>query len=157
MLWLFANLASGQTLKLHNEEVLFSFQTIQGKIALIARDTLDQYLIYRFGKTNAIEVEFPEKTKESWSRFSYSYYFRGGGAGNEGLDLNYLYFIRDDFKYVLYDVYYAVTDKQEVGIKVINLKDSTTTILKGKLKTLKGSLINFRGNELVKEGEEMFD
>lgn len=61
------------------------------------------------------------------------------------------------FKYVLYDVYYAVTDKHEVGIKVIDLKNATTTVIIGILKIQTGSLSNFRENELVKEGEELFD
>lgn len=74
-------------------------------------------MVYRFGKTNAIEMEFPEKTKESWTKFSYSYYMRGGGAGNEGLDLNYLYFIRNDFKYVVFDVYSAVTENRKLELK----------------------------------------
>jgi hypothetical protein len=45
-----------------------------------------------------------------------------GGATNEGMDLNYVYFINNGFQYVVYQMYYAVGSKTNIGIKVIDLK-----------------------------------
>ncbi len=87
---------------------------------MLAKDKNDAYIVYRFGTANKVEFEFPEKTKDSWSKFKYSFWLRGGGAANEGIDLNYVYFGNKEYTYVVYDTYHAVGDIQRVGVKVIN-------------------------------------
>lgn len=129
---------------LSNEEVIFSFNTKNNKYAVLAKDKANAYIVYRFGTPQKIEFEFPEKTKDSWSKFSYSFYFRGGGTQNDALDLNYIHFKNKGYKYTIYD------KTPETGILITNLKTNKETDIEGKPKTRKGNLQNFRGNGLLK-------
>ena len=147
----------GQSFTLTNEEVIFSFDAQNGKKITLNKDRANNYIIYRFGSKDKIEFEFPSKSKSSWTDFKYSFYLRGGGTQNEGMDLNYIYFTNKGFKYVIYDTYFAVGNKQEIGIEIINLKSNKTTTIKGNRKTRKGTLVDFRDNNLLEIGDELFD
>ena len=151
----FTNLVFAQKYLLPNEKLIYSFETQNGKKCVLAKDKNDKYIIYRFGTKNKIEFEFPEKNKASWDKFKYTFYLRGGGIQNEGMDLNYIKFINDKYKYVIYDTYYAVENESEIGIKIINLKDNTTTDIKGKESSRKGNLVDFRFNEQLKIEDEL--
>ena len=72
-----------------NEKSVFEFETVKGKRLVIALDTNEKYLVYRYGTEKNIELEFPKKLSTSWNEFQFSWYLRGGGVQNEGLDLNY--------------------------------------------------------------------
>ena len=146
-----------QSFNLPNEEVIFSFTTQSGKLITLNKDKTNDYIIYRFGTKSKIEFEFPEKTKASWSEFKYSFYMRGGGAQNEGMDLNYVYFTNKGFKYIIFDTYYATGNKHDIGIKIINLQTKKVTTIKGNRKTQVGDLTDFRDNNLLEIGEELFD
>lgn len=148
------NLTFAQKYLLPNEVLIYSFETQNGKKVVLAKDKNEKYIIYRFGTKSKIEFEYPEKTKESWDKFKYSFYLRGGGIQNEGMDLNYIKFTNNDYKYVIYDTYYAVENQTFIGIKIINLKNNKTIDIKGKKSTRKGSLINFRFNKLLKIEDE---
>ena len=156
-LLLIAKIGFAQKLILPNETLIFSFETQNGKTAILAKDSLNNYIIYRFGTANKIEFEYPKKTKDSWAKLTYSFYLRGGGTSNEGMDLNYVYFTNNNYQYIIYDSYFSVGNKTAIGIKIIDLTTKKTTNIKGKLKTRKGSLINFRNNGLLKVTEEMFE
>lgn len=145
----------GQGYRLANEQIIFSFDTKSGKHLVLAKDTADSYIIYRFGSPKKVEFEFPGKTEESWSKFKYSFYLRGGGAQNEGLDLNYIYFTNNGFKYIIYDTYIAANKESSVGIKVINLKTNKTVQLAGNYRSRTGSLIDFRDNKLLEIIEDV--
>ncbi len=149
-----SNLISAQEYLLPNEKLIYSFETQNGKKLVLAQEKKDKYIIYRFGTTNKIEFEFPEKTKESWNLFKYSFYLRGGGIQNEGMDLNYIKFINGDYKYVIYHTYFAVENVNSIGIKITNLKNNKTTNIIGKEKTQKGTLIDFRFNNLLEIEDE---
>lgn len=116
---------------------------------MLAKDSNNAYIVYRVYANNKLEWEFPEKNKSSWSIFKYSFYLRGGGPSNEGLDLNYIIFENKNFSYTLYDTYTAVVNRSDVGVEVINKTANKTTDLKGVYKTRKGSLIDFRTNHLL--------
>jgi hypothetical protein len=146
-----------QSFNLPNEEVVFSFTTQSGKLVTLNKDKTNEYLIYRFGTKSKIEFEFPEKTKASWSQFKFSFYMRGGGAQNEGMDLNYVYFTNKEFQYIIFDTYYAAGNKHDIGIKIINLQTKKATTIKGIRKTQVGNLTDFRDNNLLEIGEELFD
>ena len=51
---------------LKNENVIFSFDTQSGKHVVLAKDKDNAYLVYRYGTTDSIEFEYPEKNKDSW-------------------------------------------------------------------------------------------
>jgi hypothetical protein len=146
----FLSLAAGaQNLLLKNESEVFSFDTQNGKHVVLAKDKGNAYIVYRYGTKDSVEFEYPEKNRDSWKKFKYSYYLRGGGAQNEGMDLNYLYFMNKGYKYSIYDTYYSVGNKSQLGISVTNLKTSKTVDIKGIQKTRKGTMIDFRDNNLV--------
>jgi len=157
LLLLFTKLGYGQAYILANEELIYSFKIQSGKIMSLSKNNTNEYLVYRFGTKDKVELEYPDKTKDSWTKFKYSYYFRGGGVANEGLDLNYLNFVYNNFRYVIFDTYSASNNSQKIGIKVTDLSSNKTTILRGINKTQKGSLLEFRDNELVETIEELFD
>jgi len=138
-----------------NEKPIFSFDTQGGKHVVLARDSGDAYIVYRYGAGDSVEFEYPEKNKDSWKKFKYAYYLRGGGVQNEGMDLNYLYFINNGYKYVLYSVYYAVSGKSGIGIGVTNVSTKKTTTIRGVKKTCKGTLTDLRENNLIQRDEDM--
>lgn len=87
-------------------------------------------------------MEFPEKKANSWERFAFSFYMRGGG---EGLDLNYLIFHNGDFTYKVYEEYSAADDKKAVGIRIKNEKTGKEyDHLTGDPKSIIGSLVSLR-------------
>ena len=149
---------SGQDLILPNEEIVYCFETKNGKTMMLAKEKTDGYLVYRFGTKNKIDFEFPTKTNDSWNQFRFSYYFRGGGKKNAGTDLNELFFVNGDFKYVIYSSYYAGDDEEpesyDIGVRVVDLKNDKMTVISGKPKTEKGTLAKFRSNGLVEIAEQ---
>lgn len=148
-LLLVSTISYGQTYLLPTEELILSFETKNDKRAVLAKDKRNLYIVYRFGTNSKVEFEFPDKSKESWSRFKYSFYLRGGGTLNEGMDLNYVSFINDNFKYTIYDTYYSSDEESNVGITVTNLKTNKITDIKGISKSKKGTLVDFRDNNLI--------
>lgn len=129
-----------------DEEVLISFKIADSdKIAAICISKLNSdYIIYRYGKPSKIELEYPDKTDSSWNKFTYSYYIRGGGIENEGMDLNYLNFENGGYNYRIYEEYASQSDETSVGIIVTNLNTGEETVIQGDNNSVKGSLINLR-------------
>jgi hypothetical protein len=142
-----------------NETLIFSFQTKNNKQVYLVKDKSNKYICYRYGSKDKIEFEFPTTlNKESWNQFIYSFYLRGGGIGNEGMDLDYIYFRNKGFKYKIYNEYYARGNEINVGVKVIDIKtDKLKADIKGLAKTRKGRLVDFRDNNLLKIEQENFD
>jgi hypothetical protein len=140
-----------------NEEVIFSFTTNKGKQVILAKDKDNKYIVYRYGTPNNIELQHPERPdRKSWESFTYSYYLRGGGKENSGLDLNYVQFSNNGYKYVIYNTYSAEDGSDAVGIKIIDAFGKVTDI-KGITATISGALTGFRENNLVETGDEIFD
>ncbi len=73
------------------------------------------------------------------------------------MDLNYFYFINGNYQYVVYSEYYAYDDSYKCGIKVINLKSENITNIKGDMKTIKGTLVDFRFNDKIEKTDELFE
>jgi hypothetical protein len=139
----------GQSYLLNNEQLIFSFDTKSGKHVILAKDRNNRYIVYRFGGKTKIEFEYPDKSIASWKKFKYSYYLRGGGAQNDGEDLNYIYFINDSFQYTIYDTYHAEGDISRVGIRVVNLRTKKTVYINGNYQSVKGTLTDFRDNNFL--------
>lgn len=154
---LFSMYCFGQKTILENEVIVFSFKTSKGKTCTLTKEKNNNYLVYRIGTNEKIELEFPDKNKDSWKQFKYSYYLRGGGAQNEGMDLNYVSFTHENNKYIIYDTYYVATNKHSIGVKTINLTTHKTSTITGVSKTQKGTLIDFRDNGLLEISEELYD
>ncbi|TPN86948.1 hypothetical protein [Aquimarina algicola] len=136
---------------LKNEKEVFSFDTHKGKRLVIANDTIQDYLVYRFGTKEKIEFEYPNDLEKSWSRFKFTSYFRGGGIQNDGIDLNYLLFINEGYQYIVFSEYYASDNSQRCGIKIINQRNQKTTVIHGDITTNKGTLVDFRSNDKIEK------
>lgn len=139
-----------------NEDILFSFKIANSnKSASICISKNQQdYIIYRYGTEDKIELEYPVKTDDSWSLFTYSYYLRGGGPDNDGLDLNYLSFKNDGYTYELYEEYDSESDIPLIGIKVTNQETNEETDIPGDSNSMNGTLISLRDNAKIKINAE---
>ena len=130
---------------------------------MLAKDKDNKYIVYRFGTTKSVELEYPEKNKDSWNKFQYTYYMRGGGKANEGMELDDLHFVNKGYEYILFNNYSAgsATEKESrtVGIAIVKSTDKNydkAVIVKGKPETVKGGWYNLREAGLIKNGEEKY-
>lgn len=140
-----------------NTEVLvFSFETNKGKKVVLAKDMGDKYLVYRFGTKDKIEMEFPGDIQNSWSKFKYSYYRRGGGKANAGVEIQNIIFENNGFKYVIYYNYSAEEDEQTVGVLVMNEATGKDIKIVGDTDTVEGSLMEIREGGLLEMADEMY-
>lgn len=143
--------------QLSEEEIVYSFETVNGKSIAVCKNKKTALLVFRMGTKDKMELQFPAEANENEKVFSYSHYMRGGGESNEAIDLNYLYFVYRGIKYVVYETSYAKENKVNSGIKMIDISTAKVTDLKGLEKTKRGSLIALRDSITVVEGDEMFD
>ena len=135
-----------------DEEILFSFKAENSDkiLSVCISKTAQEYIVYRFGTKEKVELEFPEDKADSWSQFVYSYYLRGGGKENEGMDMNYLMFENGGYEYEIYQEYTAVDESTKVGVRIKDKSTKKETDIKGLPDTLNGSLIGLRGNDKIK-------
>lgn len=147
--------------KLSNEKVIYSFQTVNGKIMSLNIDTNSKYIVYRFGTKNKIELEFPkEKDKNSFEKFEYAHYFRPLQNGADGMDLNYVTFTNNNVKYIIYQNYFSYQNSKSqylTGIRVEEFDKNKKTDIKGKVRTIKGTLGFFSTEEILKISDEFYD
>ncbi len=139
-----------------NEQLIFGFENQNNKRLVIAKDKNETYLVYRFGSKDTIELEYPTNKTNAWKKFKFSNYLRGGGKKNDAMDLKYLYFQIDKYKYVVYQEYIAEKNTTSYGIKVINLQTKKTTVIKANEKNVKGSLHFFTNKNTIEKGNELF-
>jgi hypothetical protein len=135
-----------------NEKLVFGFRIKESdkRIALCISED-DDYIVYRYGVKDEIEVEFPEDLTDSWNGFEYSYYFRGGGADNSAVDLNNVYFIYKNYKYDLYEEYSSEDDKTYVGIRIMNIDTQEEIYYEGDADSVTGTLVELRWNDKIKQ------
>lgn len=134
-----------EDLSVEGEKVVFGFQVADSKkIVSICMADDESYLVYRFGTMDNIELEFPEDRENSFSYFTYSYYLRGGGIENAGLDLNSFKFSNGGYQYQVYDDYEAETGIKAVGIRVTDEKTGKETDITGDSNSVIGSMLPFR-------------
>ncbi|REC62718.1 hypothetical protein DRF65_09770 [Chryseobacterium pennae] len=134
---------------LPNEEIIYSFETKNGKKMTLVKDKKDEYIQYRFGNKTKVEMEFPAaRTKDSWKQFSYRSYHRGGGKQNAGMDLSYLSFTNNNYQYQVYNSYYAEDASHSTGVTVTDNKGKETDI-PGIYKSIKGNLNSLDESTLI--------
>lgn len=144
---------------LPNEVVVLSFKTHKKKQVFLCRDKDNHYLVYRFGSTSKVELQFPEKPDESsFQKFEHSAYFRGGGVENLAMTLDYLSFVNSGYRYVIYKTYASenTRNEDEVGIRVIHLKTGKETKIKGDFNTFEGGFPE-EVMEKVTQSEVLYD
>lgn len=142
-----------ESLNRDNEEVLFSFKVENSPkiLSVCLAKTQPDYIVYRFGTKDKIELEFPQNNdSDSWSSFIYSYYLRGGGTENEGMDMNYLVFENGGYEYKVYEEFIHKDKDTQVGIRITVKLTKQKTDIKGLSGTIQGSLIKLRDHEKIK-------
>jgi hypothetical protein len=136
------------------ETEIFRFKTNGGKTAVICNGENESYLVYRFGTNSNIELQYPAELNESsWQLFTYSYYFRGGGKENAGIDLNYLTFTNNGYTYKIYQEYSSEDNSENAGVLVTSM-DINDTDIKAVKNTIKGSLVDLRFIEKLKSEKQ---
>ncbi len=143
-------LFSGEYLLKKGEKLLFGFKTKSGKVVSIVLGPKKSYLLYRFGKKNRVEFEYPKDRNNSFTKFSYYHYMRPSlGKTNAGEDLSHLYFSNKGYTYDIYEEYFDEESSHNLGIIVCKGKKRVAKI-KGKVKSKKGSLLNIE--DLIDDG-----
>jgi hypothetical protein len=130
-----------------NEENVFSFQAVKSKKTLsVCVEKNRQYLVYRYGLPQKIELVFPQKLDQSsWGKFVYKGYTRGGGPANAAMSDQTLAFSNQGVQYEIYDHsgYEDETEKSyshAAGVVIqVNGKEVD---LKADMKSLSGGLEN---------------
>ena len=134
---------------LSNEEIIYSFETKNGKKMSLVKDKSNKYIQYRFGSKSKVEMEFPsERTTQSWKKFHYNSYSRGGGVANSGMEVDNLQFFNDGVEYILFRTYHAEGEEYSAGIIVTNKTKKTTRII-GNYKTVKGCICNLQDTGMI--------
>ena len=144
---------------LNNEEVIFSFITKKGKKMVLARDKDDEYIIYRFGTEKKIELEYPEKNKESWRKFTYFYFGKPGGPENGGMYCRAVNFKIDGYRYEVYDNVHLFEEGDDYrrGILITNEQTSKAKKIVA-YESIEGTLEGFQyGNLLQFEDIENYE
>lgn len=141
-----------ESLQKENEEIIISFSIVGSDkvVALCVSKEEPSYIVYRFGTSENVEFVFPEDLVDSWDKFTYSYYLRGGSRENEGLDLNYLTFEYKGTEYEIFQEYSSDNDSTDVGIRITDLTTYEETILKASKDSIRGDLIELKGNDRIK-------
>ncbi|MFA9378733.1 MAG: PdaC/SigV domain-containing protein [Lachnotalea sp.] len=135
---------------LNNENLLISFKIKKsGKTVSVCSAKNEDYIVYRFGTKDHIDLEYPEDKNDSWSKFTYSNYNRGGGAANSGLQYNSLSFDNQGYNYEVYQQYDAVTNETTVGIIVTELATKKVTNIIGDPSTFVGYWYDLESNEKI--------
>lgn len=134
---------------LPNEEIIYSFETKNGKKMALVKDKNNQYIQYRFGTQQKIEIEFPkERTKDNWKKFHYNSYWRGGGIANAGMEVDNLQFKNDSYGYLLFRTYHAEGEVYSAGIIITDKKGKESRII-GNYKTVKGCICNLQDTGMI--------
>lgn len=134
---------------LPNEEVIYSFNTQNGKKMTLVKDKNNKYIQYRFGTPSKIEMEFPkERTKESWKKFHYNSYMRGGGIDNAAMEIENLLFTNNGYEYVIFRAYHSEGNDYSAGIVIKDSKGKETRI-RGNYKTVKGCICNLEETKMI--------
>jgi hypothetical protein len=153
--------AYSQKYVLANEKVIFSFQTQKGKMVSLVREKNNKYIVYRFGTKDTIELQYPEMNSESWKKFKFCFYSRGGGKQNSAMDLNSIWFTKNGYEYLLYSRYHIgdefSPESFKIGIAVTNLETKKEVEISGNINTAVGSLHEFRTNGLIEIDPDRID
>lgn len=148
---IFYALAYGQN---KNETLIFYFEIENNGSVKISLDSANNAFIVRYHTSDNHKIKITDNLSDSVIVFTYSYYLRGGGKDNAGLDLNSLHFYDSKFNYEVYDNYSAESDNSYIGIKISNKSTTGVQDIHGINNTRKGELLYFRFNDLIPSSQE---
>ena len=125
-----------------NERTVFSFDTKSRKSLSICKHKNNDYLVYRYGTTGKIELQYPGALdKTSWTAFTFSGMRRAGGKANAGFGDYDLSFSIKKFNYFVFQTWSDEDGAYAIGVVVRNDKNKSGTRIDGLRETQKGSLV----------------
>ena len=134
------------------EEIIFTFQVKNQKWVSVCKEKNGKYLVYRFGKQNKIELQYPAiLDSNSWNQFTFKGYTRGGGKGNAAMHYAFLNFNKNGINYEVYETWDSEDDKEKCGVFV---RVKNTFDMMGNLKSRKGNLLELLYEDKIKVEEE---
>ena len=155
---LFSNTVFAQVQSLSSaEEPILLFKTLQGKTISLSQVKNSKALFFRIEKEKKIELQYPQTINDTTLFFTYSFYLRGGGTANEGMELNYVYFELNNLKYVLFENSHSSNPASSFGLKIIDVKTQHEEVYEALDNTIRGSLNSLRNDDRFIKGEELFD
>jgi hypothetical protein len=124
-----------------NEEIVFSFLlTKNKKIVSLCKDKAGNYLVYRSGTKDKVELEYPQKLdKTSWKAFQLYGAKRWGGKANAGFGDYHVSFINNSVTYKIFQSWDDETNASDIGITIT--ADKKEIVLTGEIKSKMGSLL----------------
>lgn len=133
-----------------DEDVLYSFKTANSSkiVSICISKTQPDYIVYRFGTKDNIELEYPSDKNDSWSKFEYMYYSPEVGSLKTDQSQNALVFMNNEYTYIVYQDFRGNTPT--VGIRIGNKTKKETTEIKGLPESVTGSLSKLRDNKEIK-------
>lgn len=131
-----------------NEKPVLSFRTANGKRMMLAMDTGNKYLVYRFGTLKHIELEYPANLDNSFKKFQLFHYSRGGGAQNDAEEIMELRFNINGIAYRVYDDWRAIGNQRSSGIIIPETKTMHAMEIRALQKTKKGDLASLMDNDI---------
>ena len=146
------------------ETTVFSFITSRGKTVALCEGPQSAYLVYRFGTAAKMELQYPAVLDaSSWKKFTYSWYFRGGGLANAGHSDAHLAFRNGKVTYELYDMEHAEEGEdgeemfpREVGMHISNSAGIIADISGNELTAQGGIMLSEELRERATRGEDSF-
>lgn len=86
------------------------------------------YIVYRFGRPQKIELEYPYDKHDAFKKFTYATYSRGGGKQNAGLNLFSVQFNNQGVDYDVFSDWSAEDSHWYRGVTVYANSDQEVTI-----------------------------
>lgn len=135
------------------QNLSFAFTTENKGLVKLTFDSGNNELAFAYVPVGSPGILLQDKLDDSIAIFTYTYYFRGGGKVNAGLDLNYLSFIYGLNKYTLYQEYSAEANSTEIGLRISELTSEEEEVeIIGLIEAMSGNLTDFRA--VVPEAEK---
>lgn len=144
-----SSICYAQQLKKSNEEVIFSFTTLDNKTVTVAYEKQQNYVVVRYGTKEKLEFEVIESKTTGEKKLKYSFYKRGTIQHINYLDLNYLCLNLGSMQYVIFEDYISTHADPEIGIIITDANVGERKEIKGVSATRQGGMRDFKENELV--------
>ena len=136
-------------LKKNSEELIYSFITIDNKTVVIAHEKQQNYVVFRYGTKDKIEIEVIESKTTADKKFKYSFFSKGTQGKFNYLDLNYLCLNIGSIQYVVFEDYVSIHEQPEVGIIITDANIGDRKEIRGVAATKQGTLTGLKESELI--------
>lgn len=126
--------------------VIFSFKTTSGKTLSLLTDEQQSYLVYRFGKPDNIELQFPSTVdNNSWKQFEFESYTTDNSS------LKHIVFMNVDTRYTIYENTFKNSPQDNKTGVQIKLPSGKKIDIRADKSTVYGDLNYFKNNDKIKK------